>query len=425
MEHDLVIEGTVVGPDGLKSLEVGVSEGIISEIRKQGVKGARRIRAERSLIFPGFIDIHVHMREPGWEYKEDFRTGSMAAIHGGVTTVVDMPNNPVPTTTISALEEKMKLAEAKSLIDVRFYGGVLNSNLQSLAKMAERVTGYKVYLAKTTGTDAFQYSDLGSAFEMIAKTEKPVSLHCEDQGVIERRQKELEGVSRPDIHCDLRPPEAEVESVNKVVAALTKSPDLQANVCHASAGETLSIIRTARAANMKVYCEAALHHLYFNRRAMLENRMLKTNPPLRPEDDRRALVAGVGEGTVSFLVTDHAPHTADEKVSLGLSGVPGLDDYGHIVSWLAKDQNLDPTMIARVTSGNPARFAMLRDRGEISVGNRADLTLLDLHTPERVDGDDVRSKCGWSPYEGKEFPGKVRWTISAGEPLLDDYELVN
>jgi dihydroorotase len=425
MEHDLVIEGTVVGQDGPKSLEIGVSDGIISEIKKQGVKGARRIRAERSLIFPGFIDIHVHMREPGWEYKEDFRTGSMAALHGGVTTVVDMPNNPVPTTSISALEEKRKLAEGKSLIDVRFYGGVLSSNLQSLAKMADRVSGYKVYLAKTTGTDAFHYSDLGRAFEAIAKTQKPVSLHCEDQGVIERKQKELQGVSRPDIHCDLRPPEAEVESVKKVVAELTRFPGLQANVCHASAGETLSIIRKARGASMKVYCEAALHHLYFNRRAVLENRMLKTNPPLRSEEDRSALVAGVGDGTVSFLVTDHAPHTADEKTSMGLSGVPGLDDYGHIVSWLAKEVNLDPIMIAKVTSGNPARFAMLRDRGEISVGKRADLTLLDLHSPERVEADEVRSKCGWSPYEGKEFPGRVRWTISAGEPLLDDYELVN
>src|SRR5712692_10488574 len=139
MENDLVIEGTVVGPDGLATLEVGVSDGKISEVKRQGVKGTRRIRAERSLIFPGFIDVHVHMREPGWEYKEDFRTGSLAALHGGVTSVVDMPNNPVPTTTRSALDEKKKLAEAKSLIDVKFYGGVLRENLQGLAKVADRV----------------------------------------------------------------------------------------------------------------------------------------------------------------------------------------------------------------------------------------------------------------------------------------------
>lgn len=423
MEHDLVVEGIVVGREGLASFEVGVSDGMISEVKKQGVRGARRIRAERSLIFPGFIDVHVHMREPGWEYKEDFRTGSLAALHGGVTTVVDMPNNPVPTTTLSALDDKRRLAESKALVDVKFYGGVLSANLEDLAKLADKVSGYKVYLSKTTGTDAFPESELGNAFEEIAGTGRPVSLHCEEQAVIDKMQIELEGVSRPDVHCDLRPPEAEVESVKKVVAALSKVHDLDVNVCHASASETVSIVRNTRARGGRLYCEAALHHLYFNRKAMLDNRMLKTNPPLRREEDRKALLGGVMDGTVSFLVTDHAPHGIDEKTSLGLSGVPGLDDYGHVVSWLVREQSVDPTVIARMTSSNPARFGKLGDRGEISVGKRADFTILDIHSPEKVTSDGVRSKCGWSPYEGKEFPGRVRWTIRGGEPLLDDYEL--
>lgn len=423
MEHDLVIEGTVVGGDGLQSLEVGVSDGMIAEVKRQGVSGARRIRAGRSLVFPGFIDVHVHMREPGWEYKEDFRTGSLAALHGGVTTAVDMPNNPVPTTTPSALEEKRRLAEAKSLIDVKFYGGVLGENLKSLAMVADTVVGYKIYLARTTGSDPFPASELGRAFEEIAKTGRPVSLHCEEQTVIDRKQAELEGVSRPDIQSDLRPPEAEVQSVKKVVSALSSVHDLEVNVCHASAEETISIVRRERAGGARLYCEAALHHLYYNRRAMLENRMLKTNPPLRQEGDRKALLEGIIDGTVSFLVTDHAPHTMDEKTSLGLSGVPGLDDYGHVVSWLVREQKVDPMVIAKVTSSNPAKFANLSDRGEISVGKKADFTILDLHSPERVRSDSVLSKCGWSPYEGKEFPGKVRWTIRGGEPMLDDYEL--
>ncbi|HEV2226539.1 MAG TPA: amidohydrolase family protein [Nitrososphaerales archaeon] len=130
MEHDLVVEGTVVGREGLASLEVGVTDGVISEIKRQGVRGARRIRAGRSLIFPGFFDVHMHMREPGWEYKEDFRTGSLAALHGGVTTVLDTPNNPGPATTGTALDDKKRLAESKSLVDVKFYGGVLGTDLK-------------------------------------------------------------------------------------------------------------------------------------------------------------------------------------------------------------------------------------------------------------------------------------------------------
>jgi dihydroorotase (multifunctional complex type) len=423
LEHDLVIEGTVVSPQGLESLEVGVSDGKISEVKKQGVRGARRIRAGRSLIFPGFIDIHVHLREPGWEYKEDFRTGSLAALHGGVTTLVDMPNNPVPTTTRPALDEKRRLAEAKALVDVRFYGGVIGAKRGGLKELADGVSGYKLFLARTTGTDVFPESELGSVFEEIARTGRPASLHCEEQSVIDRMQKELEGVSRPDIHCDLRPPEAEVVSVKKVVGALSRVGSLDANVCHASAGETVSIVRKAREAGKRLFCEASLHHLYYNRGQMLKNKLLKTNPPLRSEDDRKALLAGLVDGTVSFLVTDHAPHTLDEKNSLGLSGVPGLDDYGHVVSWLARVQNVEPSVIAKVASSNPAKFANLGDRGEISTGKRADFAILDLSSPEKVVSEDVLSKCGWSPYEGREFPGKVRWTIRGGEPLLDDFEL--
>jgi dihydroorotase len=124
------------------------------------------------------------------------------------------------------------------------------------------------------------------------------------------------------------------------------------------------------------------------------------------------------------LVTDHAPHTLRDKRVEGACGVPGLDNYGNIVSWLIKSEGVSPSTIASVCSGNQARFFRLRDRGTISKGKRADLTLLDLKSTERVSSADVRSKCGWTPYEGIEFPGRVRWTICRGRPLVDDYEYV-
>ncbi len=425
MEHDLVVEGTVVGPEGPRSLEVGVSEGRISEIRKQGLKGRRRISAGRALIFPGFIDVHVHMREPGWEQKEDFRSGSLAALHGGVTTVVDMPNNPTPTTTPAALEEKRKLAEAKSLVDVRFYGGVTAGSLGTLDAIKDRVAGYKIYLAKTTGDLTFPSGELERAFSLISKTKKPVSLHCEEQAVIDECSRKLNGARRPDAHCDMRPPRAEVDSVGKVVGALRAVKGLHANVCHASTSGALSLVESARSEGMHIECEATLHHLYFNRKANLENPLLRTNPPLREEADRASLLEGVRDGRVSFLVTDHAPHTQEEKCSQGLSGIPGLDDYGHIVSWLIRTAEAHPATIARVTSRKPASFAGLSDGGQIETGFRADFTILDISSPEKVTAEEVRSKCGWSPYEGIEFPGRVRWTIRGGEVLLDDYELAS
>ncbi len=424
MKHDLVVAGKVVSPSGVREMEIGISNGRIAEMKRQGLTGTTIIKAGRALIFPGFIDIHVHMREPGWEQKEDFRTGSEAAVHGGVTTVADMPNNPRPATDRAALREKAKLASKKALVDVRFYGGVVYKELDELRRISSLVAGYKLYLAKTTGNLTFPPSELEEAFAIIAGTGRPASLHCEDQGIIDERTKKLAAEKRPDVCCDMRPAEAEVESVRRVVAALRTAPKLRANVCHASTEETLSTVSAARSQGAHLQCEAALHHLYFDRREMLENPLLRTNPPLRPERDRAALLEGLKDGRVSFLVTDHAPHLRDEKLSDGLSGVPGLDDYGHIVSWLIRKGEVDPTVVARVACSNPASFIGLKDRGQIKVGERADFSILDISSPEVVRAEDVRSKCGWSPYEGIEFPGRTRWTIRGGEPLLDDCEQV-
>lgn len=423
MEHDLVLEGRVVTPGGIIQAEVGVSEGIVSEIG-HGLRGARKIRAEGCLIFPGFVDIHVHLREPGWERKEDFRSGTRAAVHGGVTTVVDMPNNPVPTGSAAALETKASLAREKAVNEVRFYGAVLEGNLRSLGELADGVVGYKLYLSETTGTGAFPRAKLGMAFGELSRIGKPLSIHCEDQEVIAKRRDELEGVEAPDLHCDARPPAAETDAVRSVLAALAESPDLRANICHASTGETVRMVRSASGGGVKVRCESTLHHAYFNRRAMLENRRLKTNPPLRSEEDRQAVLRGLADGGVSFLVTDHAPHLESEKDQDGAAGVPGLDDYSHVVSWLIRDQQIDPLTIAKVASWNPSRHLRLSDRGEIAVGKRADFTVLDMHSPERVTSEGLQTKCGWSPYEGREFQGRARWTISAGEPLMDDSEIV-
>ena len=420
MEHDLVLEGRVVMPSGLREAEVGVSDGVISEIG-HGLRGSRKIRAQRCLIFPGFVDIHVHLREPGWEYKEDFRTGTRAAAHGGVTTVADMPNNPTPADTKAAIGLKRSLADEKAVVGVKFYGGVSPRDLHGIEEISEQVVGFKIFLSETTGSDAFPPSELRRAFEIIAKKSKPVSLHCESQAIIVMNRKKSERVKAD--YADLRPPAAEVEAVQDAASAMKGVPGLRANVCHASVGRTLEQLRVAKNGGLKLSCEVALHHLYFNRRSLDGNPLLKTNPPLRSEEDRQSMLDGLRNGTVSFLVTDHAPHTESEKIEFGNAGVPGLDDFAHVASWLIKDNGVDPSVIATAASSNPSGFLGLSDRGEITAGKKADFSILDLQSPEKVDKDSIQSKCGWSPYEGKVFPGRIRWTICAGETLVDDFEL--
>ncbi len=422
MEHDLVLEGRVVTDEGIVEEEIGVSDGKIADIG-HGLKGSRRTRTGRSLIFPGFIDMHVHLREPGWEHKEDFRTGTAAAVHGGVTTVVDMPNNPDPAVSNSTLDVKRRLAGEKALVDVLLYGGVDPQNLQLVPTISGAVVGYKIYLSETTGSHGFPEDRLEEAVRMIAETGRPASFHCEDQRTIDEAKRRLGDMRRQVPYADLRLPESELAAVSTVAAALTKQ-HVSANVCHASLGETLSMVGRARSGGLDLNCEATLHHLYFSRRDLDRNPMLKTNPPLRSEEDREALIQGVRLGNVSFVVTDHAPHTMAEKMEKGAAGVPGLDDFSHVVSWLIRDQGVDPTAISKAASTRPARFLGMKDRGGLAVGMRGDFSVLDLHSPEKVEGESLRTKCGWSPYEGREFPGRARWTLVAGEALLDDFEFV-
>lgn len=419
MQHDLVLEGRVVTPGGIVETGVGISDGVVREIGRS-VVGDRRIAAAGSLIFPGFVDIHVHMREPGWERKEDFRTGTSAAVHGGVTTLVDMPNNRKPADNPTALEEKSRLARQKGVVDVKFHGGVARDSLGALSKISGLVVGYKAYLSETTGAGPFPRSELGSLLRLVSATGKPLSVHCEDQGVIDRlKEKRGQGDGS---YADSRPPEAETRSVRSVVASMEAGGRARVNVCHASTGETLSMVRRGRADGLALTCEATLHHLYYSRKAMETNPLLRTNPPLRSEEDRAGLVSGLKDGGASFLVTDHAPHLEEEKRADGLAGVPGLDDYAHVVSWLIKSQGVDPVRVAEVAAAAPARHIGLRDRGEVRPGARADLVVIDLRAPVKVRNDDVKSKCGWSPYEGIEFPGRARWVLSRGEVLMDDFE---
>ena len=419
MEFDLVVEGRAVTPRGVQELQIGILGGRIAEMRRQGLKGGRRISAGSCIIFPGFIDPHVHLREPGWEQKEDFASGSEAAVHGGVTTVFDMPNNPVPATDIPTLETKAKLARSKAVIDVKFFGGVSGS-LSQVREIRSKVIGYKIYLAETTGNLRLPTKKLRAALAAVNDAGKPASVHCEEQSIIDQKRKELSGLGRPDLHSDLRPPEAELDSVRKVLAL---RGDAKVNICHVSTGGALGLVEKSRGQRPRVTCEVTLHHLFFSRRSMYKSDLLRTNPPLRNEEDREAMLEGLRTGRVDFLVTDHAPHTLTEKRVGGACGVPGLDNYGNLVSWLIKRHGFDLETIAAVCSGNQARFFGLKDRGAIELGRRADLTLLDLKAPERVASERMRTKCGWTPYEGFEFPGRVRWTIFGGSALLEDYEL--
>ena len=432
MLHELVVEGKIVNPEGIHDAQISIDEGVITALKKQGLRGNRKIEAPRGLIFPGFIDMHVHLREDGshlWDYKEDFASGTAAALHGGITTVVDMPNTPSPGITAARIREKRELARRKSkdAIDILFYGAVAGSNLTELTEMQEEVVAYKIYLAET-GELLIDEGTLPKALKAVEATSKPVVIHCEDQRVIDKRKGELKANAgsvkkQHELHSELRPSEAELSAVKHVLSSAVALRGVKVNIAHASVYDTVDLIRELK----NIHCEVTPHHLFFNRDDVAAKKsFLKTNPPLRTEENRRQLLTAFKEGRIDFLATDHAPHTKAEKAQDILdapAGVPHLDTYGNFVAWLIERCDIHPTLIARVCAYNPSLFLSLNDRGRIEEGKRANLTILDVQRHVKISRDHLYTKCGWSPFEGYEFPGAVRHTISNGV-VMTDYDEV-
>ncbi len=429
MRHELVVEGRVVNPWAVHdTAQIGIDGGLITEIKKQGLQGERMIELPvKCLIFPGFIDLHAHLREDssgGWNYKEDFRSGSAAALHGGVTTLVDMPNTPLPGVNAERLRLKKELARSKSELDIFFYGAITGTNIEHVADMSKEAIGYKLFLADGL---SLHESELPEAFRAIEATSRPAVVHCEDQELIEERRAELEVVGLKaagdeDLHSWLRPPQAELAAVKKVLNSYGMSDRhrLRIDIAHISVYDSLVLIRCAGGSAAGVHCEVTPHHLFFNREDLSERKgFLKTNPPLRGETDRCQLLDAFKRGEIDFLVSDHAPHTVEEK-ALDLpdapAGVPNLDTFGNFVAWLIFSRGVNPALVSRVCAYNPAKFLGLRDRGSIEVGKRANLTILE-HRSVKVSSEQLKTKCGWSPFEGFEFPGTVRYTVVNGEPF--------
>lgn len=378
--HDLIVEGKIVSKEKIFEAQIGISEGKIKEIKKQGLQGEKKITVKNGLIFPGFIDPHVHLREDSshkWDYKEDFETGSKAAAHGGVTTVIDMPNNFLPTVTESRVLGKKKLAE-KAIIEVLFHGGVAKDNLDEIRKMSKHVVGYKVYLSETTGGLTLDHSVLGVALKNISETNLPAIFHT-----------------------------GETQEILKDLTDLSNKLKLKTHIAHVSRALSIDVLK-----NTSLTYEVTPHHIMFDESDLKKNKFLTANPLIGKKADKLAILNALKAGKVFALATDHAPHSIEDKEN-GAKGVPGLDVYGNIAVWLIKELRLDPTYVAKLTSFNSAKLFNLKGGGEIKEDFIGNVSILEFES-EKVNSENHFTKCGWSPYDGMIFPGKVAYTIFKG-----------
>ncbi|TGK02882.1 amidohydrolase [Leptospira langatensis] len=402
----------------LATLDLDPSTGLINSIHKnvliQDPKSDElAFDPEKYLIFSGFGDIHVHAREDEsgkHKYKEDFQSAGLAAINGGVIHIADMPNNPIPPTDDRTYAKKRELAD-HSPIRITLYAGI-GPNTKPLHSHVP----YKAFMGPSIG-ELFFYSN-----EQLENTIRHykgcnVSFHCEDPEILEQNQEAK-------YHEDRRPAIAETLATDFALYLIEKY-ELVGKLCHYSTEEGLQKIIAAKKKGVKVSCEVTPTHLYFDRSMLNDSNRhwFQMNPPLRGPEDKNALLQGVKDGWIDYLATDHAPHSIEEKLK-GTSGISQLDTYALFVTWLHKSAGVSLEKIAEICSENPGSFVKEflpkefgNGFGKIEEGYCASFTVLDFNTPTTFKKEDIKSKSGWSPFEGFTFPGSIRSVIHLGKTV--------
>ncbi|MEC7840167.1 MAG: dihydroorotase [Chlamydiota bacterium] len=400
----------------LKIRNVKNLDGTISDLNIENGE-AQTIDAEGRLMrLPGLIDPHVHVRTPGSEYKEDWKTFSQAAIRGGVTRVFDMPNNNPPCVNLKNLKLKKEIIDAQLSevgIPLRYdlYFGANSDSLEDIGKVKDEVIGLKIYMGSSTGGLVMDADEaLNRAFQLAGQENILVAVHAEDESILQANMKKYGNTTDPSVHSIIRSREAAI-SATKQAIALAEKYGTRLLICHTTTKEEIEIIKKAKKNGVLVYCEVSTHHLFLN---IDDYEHLKTlalvNPPLRDKSDCEALWKGIESGVVDFIGTDHAPHTLEEKMrpyGKAPSGMPGVETLLPLLLNAYHENKITLEKIVNLTRINIEQiFGLQRTQ---------DYVLVDLEMSKEVQISELKTKCGWSPFSGRVLKGWPVYTILQGK----------
>ena len=398
---------------------IKVDDGKITGISKTPLEAAETIDIKGNYVLPGFIDPHIHFRDPGLTQKEDFKTGSMAAANGGFATVIDMPNTLPKTNTYRALEEKIKIAKSKSVVNFELQVG--HSDLDEMKKMMKlNPISVKVFMDLESDESLEKiFHDL-SILKETTSYNGLVATHCEKKSIVESETERLkQNEENPAIdYTYARPTKSEDESVKQAIE-LARANDLRLHICHLSSSKSLSIAKSA-SKSMPISWEFTPHHLLLDNSAYnIYGTFIKTNPPLRPEADS-VRISDLDEG--SIIGTDHAPHTLEDKTKGTWASSPGIPNLETVVPLLlteVNNGNLDFKLIPKIFSENAAKVYGLNSKGKIEIGYDADFTVIDLKREGKFDISEFKTKAEYSPFDGWEYKGLPIMTIVNGKVVMN------
>ena len=412
--------------------DVLIDDGLIIKIENTiDALADREINAEGLYLFPGCIDDQVHFREPGLTYKADIYTESRAAVAGGITSFMEMPNTVPNTLTKELLEQKYEIASRTSLANYSFYMGAGNNNLDEVLRTdAANVCGVKVFMGSSTGN---MLVDNPVTLENIfAQSPMLIATHCEDEATIKHNlehYKQLLGDNMPvSLHPKIRSKEACFLSSSMAVE-LAKKHGTRLHILHISTEKETNLFNNAiPLKDKKITAEACIHHLWFSDHDYeARGNMIKWNPAIKTIEDRDGILKAVLNGRIDVIATDHAPHTLQEKMQPYLQAPSGGPLVQHALPAMLELHHQGKIMLEQIAekmAHNVATCFQVEKRGFIREGYWADLILVDLNKPRDVERDNILYKCGWSPFEGLTFQSQITHTIVSGNIVWEDGRLV-
>jgi len=423
MSTILIKSATIVNEGKQFNADIFIKDGFIERIDSQiDVLADQTINAEGLYLLPGAIDDQVHFREPGLTYKADIHSESRAAVAGGITSFMEMPNTVPNTLTQQLLQDKYDIAAQRSLANYSFFMGASNDNLDEVLRTdAQNVCGIKVFMGSSTGN---MLVDNPTTLEnLFSRSPMLIATHCEDEATIKSNlahYKQVFGENVPvRLHPKIRSEEACYLSSSMAVA-LAKKHNARLHILHISTEkETHLFDNTTPLKDKRITAEACVHHLWFSSEDYeTKGTLIKWNPAVKTAKDRDGILKAVLDGRIDVIATDHAPHTIEEKAQSYLQAPSGGPLVQHALPALLElyhHGKITLEQIAEKTAHNVATCFQIAKRGFIREGYYADLTLVNLNKPWQVNKNNILYKCGWSPFEGSTFRSSIEHTIVSGK----------
>ena len=423
----LLFRHAEVVTDGSRRVaDVLVRDGRVAEVGSVAGGADREVDARGKLLLPGLIDDQVHFREPGLTHKAEIATEARAAVAGGVTSFMEMPNTVPNTVTREALEAKLARAAAVSPANFSFFLGATPHNLEEIKRLdTRRVCGVKIFMGSSTGD--LLVDELAALERIFAHSPVPIATHCEDNPMIKAAEAAARARWGEEVpaaeHARIRGREACYKSTLLAIN-LARRTNARLHVLHLTTAEEASLFSPGPVKGKRVTAEACVHHLWFDDRDYAtQGHRIKCNPSVKEPADRAAIRRAVADGRIDVIATDHAPHTAEEKAQSYFKAPSGLPLVQHSLLMLLDlwKQGVLPleTLVTRASHA-PAELFGIVDRGHIRPGMWADLVLVDPDRPTEVTKGNLLYKCGWSPLEGHRFACSVKMTVVNGAVAFED-----